>query len=510
MENVTLPDTIDYFGYSIFSNSTLVSVNIPKSLRFIPSHTFKNCKNLEKITFHDDILAVSSNAFTGTDTELPQNIQEMIAVDDDSLKGNSECSYNTKDDNFTFDISTDKETGRLYCSVDGYIGGDSAIVIPADFKGVPVTYIDFSADDTSAITSVIFPETDNEISVAENSFRDSAISEVAVNSPCVLKKSAFQNCTDLKSVVFKDNVTVEGRAFSGCTNITSVEFEGNVNLDYYAFLDCTAIENVTFNTLSEISGNAFNGCTSLMNINSEPVFDSTTGDFIPEYSGFIRANFYMAEEIGFLNEYTKAQYAKIAEEVTSPEMSDTEKVKALHDWVCGNTIYADSTVPAEYHTDASILLNDSTVCEGYAKAMNLLCNYAGIETYYVHSSDHAWNIVKIGGHYFHIDSTWDDSEGSYAWFLKSDSEMTDSHGIWNAYAPTSLHSFQKNGTPECRYQLGDVNTDGEISVADLVKMNRFLLNAETDTADNAVLYDLDYDGRTDVFDMILMRQKFTG
>lgn len=38
-------------------------------------------------------------------------------------------------------------------------------------------------------------------------------------------------------------------------------------------------------------------------------------------------------------------------------------------------------------------------------------------------------------------------------------------------------------------------------------MNRVLLNAETETADNIVLYDMNFDGKTDVYDMILMRRE---
>lgn len=193
-------------------------------------------------------------------------------------------------------------------------------------------------------------------------------------------------------------------------------------------------------------------------------------------------------------------------------MSDAEKVKALHDWVCANTTYATGNINLpEYHTDGSILLNDSTVCEGYAKALNLLCNYAGVESYYIHSNDHAWNIVKIGGHYFHVDPTWDDTDGikSYECFMRSDSEMRDdnSHSNWESYIPTSLHSFQKEGTPECKYQVGDVNTDLEISAADLVRMNKIILNAEIETSDNIVLYDLNFDGKVNAFDLILMHRK---
>lgn len=51
-------------------------------------------------------------------------------------------------------------------------------------------------------------------------------------------------------------------------------------------------------------------------------------------------------------------------------------------------------------------MNDSTICEGYAKGYNLLLKAAGIESFYVHSNSHAWNIVKLGNQYFHVDTTW--------------------------------------------------------------------------------------------------------
>lgn len=512
VENVTLPDSINYFGSNVFRNSKVVSVNIPKNLRLIPSYTFSDCKNLKTVVFHDDILAVAATAFRNTNITIPENLQNKISYDDyNKIKDSSKSDYGIKDGNFTFLIYTDNDTDSLCCSVDGYTDESAEIILPENFCGVPVKSFDFTESDLSEIKSVTFPETDNEISVSRNSFSESLITELNIKSPCILDANSFADCKNFKTVTFKGDAEIKNRAFNDCTSLTSVEFDSKVNLDYYAFMDCTALENITFDTSQAITGNAFEGCKSLMNINSEPVFDSATGDFKPEYSDFIRNNFYMAEEIGFLNEYAKAQYQKIADEVINPDMSDIEKVKALHDWVCSNTKYADSINPPEYHTDASILLNDSTVCEGYAKACNLLFNYAGIETYYIQSFDHAWNIVKIGGHYFHVDSTWDDGDTiSYDFFMKSDSEIKDesSHNSWNAYIPTSLHSFQKNGTPECKYQVGDVNTDGDLNIADAVKMTKYLLNAEIETADNLVLYDLDFDGRIDVFDMILMRQKF--
>ena len=511
VENVALPDSIDYFGDSVFQDSTVVSVNIPKKLRFIPSLTFSRCKNLKTVAFHDDIVSIANSAFQKTSVTIPQNLQKRISDDSKTMSPTSKSQYHSTNDDFKIFVATDKDTDTLYCNIEGYTGNSSEIVFPESIFDIPVKGISLANLDTSSTKSLTFPKTTHNISIEANSFSNSVISELIINSPCTLKENAFENCTELKTVRFNEDAAINRDAFSGCTNLTSVEFCGKAELAQYAFTDCSSIENITLDTSQAINGYAFDGCISLMNINSEPVFDSSTGGFTSEYSDFIRGSFYMAEEIGFLNEYVKARYKQIADEVTAPYVSDTEKVKALHDWVCKNTQYASGdTNPAEYHTDASILLNDSTVCEGYAKAFNLLCHSVGIESYYIHSSNHAWNIVKIGGHYFHVDTTWDDVDGvKYSWFMRSDSELNadNSHGEWKEYIPSSLHSFQKGGTPECGYQIGDVNQDGKISAADLVRMNRYMLNAESETADNIVLYDMNLDGNSDVFDMILMRKK---
>ncbi len=536
VKKVTLPDTIDYFGSAVFQHSTVVSINIPKKLKFIPSDTFFRCKNLTEVKFHDDIIAIANTAFKGTDIALPQNLQQRVA---DGSRGNdnSKSRYYMANDDFKFVVGTNENDDSLFCNIEDYTGKNSEIVIPSDIYGVPIKFVGFKDFDPSSVTAVTFPETTENIIIDSDTFSGSQVTELNINSSCTFNKMSFGNCTNLKTIRFNDDAIINSSAFmgctnletvifngdatldrdsfKGCTNLTSVEFGGKADLKNYAFVDCRSLENIIVDTSQPITGNAFNGCTTLMNINSEPAFDKKTGEFNSKYGDFIKNSFYMSEEIGFVNEYIKAQYEKIADEATTPEMSDIEKVKALHDWVCANTTYATkNTNSPEFHTDGSILLNDSTVCEGYAKALNLLCNYAGIETYYIHSNDHAWNIVKIDGHYFHVDSTWDDNGDveSYEWFMKSDSEINDggSHSNWKAYSPTSLHSFQKEGTPECKYQIGDVNTDLEISIADLVKMNKILLNAETETADNIVLYDLNFDGNADVYDMILMRQKLIG
>ena len=53
-----------------------------------------------------------------------------------------------------------------------------------------------------------------------------------------------------------------------------------------------------------------------------------------------------------------------------------------------------------------------------------------------------------------------------------------------------------------------MNTDNEINIADMVKLEKYILNAEKPD-NNLVLSDLNFDGITDVFDVIEMRRKIT-
>ena len=96
--------------------------------------------------------------------------------------------------------------------------------------------------------------------------------------------------------------------------------------------------------------------------------------------------------------------------------------------------------------------------------------------------------------------------------MKSDSELKSAggnHANWKLFKPSSLHSFQGTALPECTYQMGDMNTDGNVNVADMVMMNQYLLGKSQLSADDYILSDLNFDGRTDVFDMVQVRKLLT-
>ncbi len=69
-----------------------------------------------------------------------------------------------------------------------------------------------------------------------------------------------------------------------------------------------------------------------------------------------------------------------------------------------------------------VFLNGKAVCAGYARAMQYLLQKCGVECAYVSgyiieesgekSDRHAWNILKVDGDYYYLDTTWDDSSNT--------------------------------------------------------------------------------------------------
>ena len=103
--------------------------------------------------------------------------------------------------------------------------------------------------------------------------------------------------------------------------------------------------------------------------------------------------------------------------------------KAVHDALIEKITY---DMGAEMNQSAySALVNNRTVCAGYARAFQYLLQQLGIPCYYCTGyagENHAWNIVELSDGYYNVDTTWDDTgEGSYAYFNKTDADYAGTH-----------------------------------------------------------------------------------
>ena len=56
------------------------------------------------------------------------------------------------------------------------------------------------------------------------------------------------------------------------------------------------------------------------------------------------------------------------------------------------------------------VLRKTTVCAGYTHLTSYFLNAAGIESFYINSNGHAWNLVKLYGNWYELDNTWADQD----------------------------------------------------------------------------------------------------
>lgn len=198
---------------------------------------------------------------------------------------------------------------------------------------------------------------------------------------------------------------------------------------------------------------------------------------------------------------------------------DYEKVKAIYDWLCTNVVYDYTNLNSpEYmlkHTAYAAAINHTAVCQGYAVLFYRLALECGIDARVIAGKgegangweDHAWNIVKLGGNYYLLDSTWDATKelyqkpAKYDWFLKGSESFT-SHNPGteqDTYDYTALGVSSANYDPQTAVsEQYDLNGGG-FDISDLQCLFEYLSGTLAETIDMEKA-DVNGDGQVNILD----------
>lgn len=144
----------------------------------------------------------------------------------------------------------------------------------------------------------------------------------------------------------------------------------------------------------------------------------------------------------------------IAEKILSSakrQPTDFDKELTVHDLLVNQCSYNDDNTDDYRNSIYGALCGSSAGCEGYAKTAKYLLDQLDIPCYVItgkstppgsQTQSHMWNVVQIGGEYYHLDLTWDDpvlEKGgnviSHTYFNVDDASIRKTHSEYKNMNP---------------------------------------------------------------------------
>ncbi|MCH5143430.1 MAG: leucine-rich repeat protein, partial [Clostridiales bacterium] len=200
-----------------------------------------------------------------------------------------------------------EQIGNEY-KVIGYNGNAAEIIVPEEWKGLPVTAIGKGVfANCTNLKEITIPfvgatkdgDTDTHFGYIfgaekydkNTDFVPTSLKSVIITGGSTIDYGAFMYCASLESISIPESVTKVGNfAFEYCTNLTSVEFGENSQLASIScgmFEKCSSLKSIKVpDSVTYINDNAFEYCTNLesvtfgensqLNYIGELVFDACT------------------------------------------------------------------------------------------------------------------------------------------------------------------------------------------------------------------------------------------
>ena len=333
---VTIPEGVKSISDYAFSSTGLTSVTIPESVESIGDGVFNNCTALTSVTIPESVKSIGDYSFSGTgltSVTIPESVESI---------GNYAFSSCTNVTEFVFENATPPTFGtdvfyNTTCPI--YVPNAAAL---RDYKQADNMsyYADRIQVKPIVVDGVKYKlQDDGTCTVLANDYSGDVVIPGSVDYNGVettvtsISGDAFNNCSDLKSIIIPVGVTNIGDgAFSGCTGLTSVaiDCEANFNnaslyitkdgirynvlnkeivtvvsnsysgeivipetilagntfnvtaIESFAFSGCTGLKEITIpKSVTTIGSSAFSGCTNIakVTINSNAITSKTYNTF---------------------------------------------------------------------------------------------------------------------------------------------------------------------------------------------------------------------------------------
>lgn len=195
----------------------------------------------------------------------------------------------------------------------------------------------------------------------------------------------------------------------------------------------------------------------------EPIVDcqiSHLTDTSNGYTFMIKFKYRTAEDVERKKiEAVNSKVDEIINTIIKSDYNDFQKVYAVTRYVVASCEYDDDTasklkanpdadLPDDPFNAYGALINGVAVCSGYSDAIQKLLTRCGVEATVINSDkmNHAWNVVKIEGNYYELDSTWMDGgtiSDFFKYFVVSTSALSKDH-TFDAKVPEVVNKCINN------------------------------------------------------------------
>jgi transglutaminase/protease-like cytokinesis protein 3 len=127
-------------------------------------------------------------------------------------------------------------------------------------------------------------------------------------------------------------------------------------------------------------------------------------------------------------QYQFEDYEELTDFLVEPYSDEHERFYSIYRWVTSNVSYdvdslREDHITSEENLPGSVFKRRLAVCAGYSKLLSAMTSHAGLDIEYVSgravglsgrlrtilagNEGHAWNIVRLNGYWYPVDSTWD-------------------------------------------------------------------------------------------------------
>lgn len=243
LNNFPFDKTI-YIDRMAFMRTGIEYLEVGNSLEYVGFEAFAQSQIKEVVYKNNDIKNIEFNTFANTPLESVDlgcvtNIGNNAFINTVNLK--------------LIDLSNVTTIGERAFEGSGI----------TEARGENVVKIADSFKDCENLKQVDFPKV---ASLMREAFKNSGIVNVNMPNLKTIGEQCFENCKDLETIVFGDNVKIKDSAFLNCEKLKTID--GKIeNVETHAFKNCKSLTEITINgSVEKDCYEVFSGCENLLTV----------------------------------------------------------------------------------------------------------------------------------------------------------------------------------------------------------------------------------------------------